>query len=230
MGAIAGLMAGALAFAVGEPRVQAAIELERAAGAPSPEGPVSRAGQRGGLFAATLLYGLAAGGLFAIAFATLRGRGARRSDWELSTRLAAAIFLAIVLVPFLKYPPNPPAVGDAGTIGARSAAYAILVAGGALALLAAARVTWSLRADRPPWARPLAAGATFLALAVGLALALPPAQAVPPGFPATLLWEFRLGSLATQALLWAAIGIGFGIAMERAAAGAAARARSAAAA
>jgi hypothetical protein len=225
VGAIAGLLAGVFAFVFGEPRVQDAIDIENAAAAhPSlaslplahvSDWVVGRGEQRGGLFLATALYGIAAGGLFAIAFAALRGRGAQRSDWELATRLAGAIFVAIVLVPFLKYPPNPPAVGDPETIGDRTAFYVVLLVGSALAMLAAARVMWSLRPDAPPWARPLAGAGTFIAVAGGLALALPGVQEIPADFPAPLIWEFRLSSLGTQAVLWAALGIGYGIAMHR---------------
>jgi hypothetical protein len=226
VGALAGLLAGAFAFAFGEPLVQDAIELEQSASAGPASPPLaqsgdwvfSRAEQRGGLVLATALYGIAAGGLFAIAFAALRGRGSPRNDWELATRLAGAVFLAIVLVPFVKYPPNPPAVGDAETIGERTALYLVLLAGAALAMLAAARVMWSIRRDAPPWARPLAGAATFLAVAGGLALALPSVQELPKDVPAQLVWEFRLSSLGTQAVLWAALGIGFGIATHRAAA------------
>ena len=49
-------------------------------------------------------------------------------------------------------------------------------------------------------------------VAGGLALALPGIQEIPKDFPATLLWGFRLSSLGTQAVLWAALGVGFGIA------------------
>lgn len=226
VGVVAGLLAGGFAFVFGEPRVQDAIDIENArsahAGVSSPplahagEWVVSRGEQRGGLFLATALYGIAAGGLFAITFAALRGRGTQRSDWELATRLAGAIFVAIVLVPFLKYPPNPPAVGDPDTIGDRTAFYVILLLGSALAMLAAARVMWSLRPGAP-WVRPLAGAGTFIAVAGGLALALPGVQEVPADFPAPLIWEFRLSSLGTQAVLWAALGIGYGIAMYRAA-------------
>lgn len=229
VGIAAGLLAGLFAFVFGEPRVQDAIDIEqsRSAHASLSFAPVlahisdwvvSRPEQRGGLFLATALYGIAAGGLFAIAFAALRGRGSQRSDWQLATRLAAATFIAIVLVPFLKYPANPPAVGDPDTIGARTEYYVILLAGSALAMFAAARVMWSVARDAPPWRRPLAGAGTFIAVAGGLALALPAVNEVPKDFPATLLWEFRVSSLGTQAVLWAAIGIGYGIAMQRAAA------------
>jgi len=227
-GLLAGLLAGLFAFVFGEPRVQDAIDIEQSASAHASLSPapvpayvgdwvVSRPGQRGGLLLATALYGIAAGGLFAVAFAGLRGRGAERDDWQLSTRLAAAIFVAIVLVPFIKYPPNPPAVGSPDTIGDRTTYYVILLAGSALAMLAAARVVWSVRPDAPPWRRPLLGGGTFIAVAGGLALVLPGVQEIPTDFPARLIWEFRLSSLGTQAVLWAALGIGFGIASHRAA-------------
>lgn len=226
VGAIAGLLAGVFAFVVGEPRVQDAIDIENAASARAGLVPLAQVGewvvdrdeQRGGLFLASLLYGVAAGGLFAIAFAALRGRGSQRSDWELATRLAGAVFVAIVLVPFLKYPPNPPGIGDPATIGTRTSYYVILLAGCALAMFAAARVMWSIRPAAAPWARPLAGAATFVVVAGGLALALPGIHEVPARYPATLLWEFRLSSLGAQAVLWASLGVGFGIASHRAAA------------
>jgi hypothetical protein len=228
VGLVAGLLAGAFAFVFGEPRAQDAIEIEEAAGHHAsltftpPVGGISewvvdRDEQRGGLFLATALYGIAVGGLFAVGFAALRGRGAERSDWQLSTRLAAALFIAVALVPFIKYPANPPAVGAPETIGDRTEYYVILLVGSLLALLAAVRVMWSIRDDAEPWVRPLLGAGTFIVVAGGLALALPGVQEIPPGFPAPLIWEFRLSSLGTQAVLWAAIGIGFGIASHRAA-------------
>src|SRR4051794_17872894 len=94
VGAIAGLLAGLFAFTVGEPRVQRAIDFEQAPsaatlvahsgagpGAAAADEPVSRDGQRGGLFLATLLYGLFAGGLFALAYGPVRRRFRAASDW-----------------------------------------------------------------------------------------------------------------------------------------------------
>jgi hypothetical protein len=211
VGLLAGLAAGAFAFVFGEPLLQSAIETEHSHAG---DELVSRPAQRAGLFLATVLYGAAVGGLFAIVFATLRGRGGARTDRQLSARLAGALFMAVVLVPFVKYPANPPAVGDPGTIGDRTAAYLILLAGSLAALLAAARVMWSVRDGAPPWVRPLVGAGTFILLAGGLALALPGAEGAPPGFPASLLWEFRISSLGTQAVLWAVLGLGFGAAVR----------------
>ena len=47
--------------------------------------------------------------------------------------------------------------------------------------------------------------------------ALPGVHEVPNGFPAELLWQFRVGSLATQLVLWSALAALFGLACERAA-------------
>ena len=42
--------------------------------------------------------------------------------------LALACFIALVVVPGLKYPPNPPAVGDGATIGYRTGLYFLMLA------------------------------------------------------------------------------------------------------
>ena len=227
VGVIAGLLAGVFAFVVGEPLVQDAIELEQSAGARAATAPllaqvgdvvVSRPGQRFGLLVAAALYGACVGVVFAVAFALLRGRGAPRDDWQLSVRLAAALFAALVLVPFLKYPASPPGVGDPDTIGARTGLYLAMLAGGLLALLAAARVAWSAADAAVPWRAPVLGTATFAVLAAFLAVVLPGVDEVPAAFPAELLWRFRLSALGTQVVLWTALGAGFGVATLRAAA------------
>jgi len=223
VGVLAGLVAGGFAFVFGEPLVANAIDVEESARASTQaqaqagEALVTRADQRLGLFLASALYGACVGMLFAFVFALVRGRGAARDDWQLSVRLAAALFAAAVLVPFLKYPANPPGVGDPATLASRTWLYVTMVAGVLAALTAAARVMGSV-GDRPAWRRPLLGLMTFVALVVVLAVALPGAEAVPATFPASLLWEFRLSALGTQAVLWTALGGGFGIASLRAAA------------
>jgi predicted cobalt transporter CbtA len=60
----------------------------------------------------------------------------------------------------------------------------------------------------------LATGAYLILVGLGQFL-LPTIDEVPADFPATLLWDFRIGSIATQLLLWATIGIVFGLWAER---------------
>jgi hypothetical protein len=47
------------------------------------------------------------------------------------------------------------------------------------------------------------------------ALALPAVNETPEGFPADVLWHFRIASLGAQMIMWATIGLGFGIFAER---------------
>lgn len=225
-GVLAGLSAGGLAFVFGEPLVQDAIDIEEAASAQASlitsasrvaDWPVSRSGQRAGLFLATTLYGACVGTLFALAFAVVRGRYAARDDWQLSVRLGAGLFVALVLVPFLKYPANPPGVGDPATIGERTWLYLAMLVGGLLSLVATARVMGSVPAGAPPWRRPIFGLATFVALAGILAILLPGVDEVPTEFPATMLWNFRLSALGTQAALWTILAVAYGIASQRAA-------------
>src|SRR5690606_27413783 len=234
LGLLAGLVAGAFAFAVGEPRIDDAIALEEAAAAAEPThahedghahghddghahdhgAEVGRGTQKFGLFLATGFYGLAIGGMFALAFAALRGRVGPRSDGALALAAAGTAFAALIVVPFLKYPANPPAVGDPDTITSRTLLYLAMVGVGLLA--AAAAVTTARRVPGGPWARGPAAVLAFLVPVVAAWAALPGVNEVPDGFPATLLWEFRLASPGTQLVFRAVSGALLGWACDRA--------------
>ncbi len=222
-GLLAGLLAGAFAFVVGEPLLDRAIELESAhahedGGHAHGEGEetFSRTTQKVGLFFATGLSGTFVGGLFGLAFAYFRGRLNAESDWGRSLSLAAAIFAGAVLIPFLKYPPNPPTVGDPATIGARTAAYFAMVALCLLSVLAAWHASRLLKGrgmSQP--ARQVTVGLGLVAVVALLFVSLP-ASADPGGFPAGLLWSFRISSLGTQLVLWTGLGVVFGALCERA--------------
>ncbi|MGA5298681.1 CbtA family protein [Nucisporomicrobium flavum] len=217
-GLIAGLLAGGFAFAFGERNVDAAIAIEEAAahadGATAgddhhgEDALVSREGQKGGLILATALYGVAMGGLLATAYALLRRR-LRTSDARASLGLAGAALLGLVLVPFVKYPPNPPAVGDPATINQRTISYVSIVVIGLVAVWAAVVAARSLNADAQEWLRATAAvGAFLLVVTVGYVL-LPSIDEVPDTFPPSLLWDFRISSLGTQVTLWTGLGLAF---------------------
>ena len=214
-GLLAGLLAGVFAFFIGEPILDKAIHLEEATGGHHEE-VFSRATQKAGLFFATGLFGVTVGGIFGLVYTYFRDRMVSGTDWTRSLSLAAAIFAGAILIPFLKYPANPPGIGDPATIGARTTAYYTMVALSLLAVLVAwqtARILRERKISAP--VRQLSVGLGFALVVTALLVALPAAPD-PGGFPAGLLWDFRLSSLGTQVIFWTGLGVTFGLLCERA--------------
>ncbi len=212
-GACGGLVATGFAELVGEPPVEEAIAFEESqtpADAPGEPESVARGLQRGvGLVTAASVYGLALGGLFSLAFAAVYARVGRASPARTALWLAAAAFVVVFLVPFIKYPANPPAVGEADTIAARTELYFAMVAISLLAAVAAARVQTVLAKRRSQSSASGAALVSYVVVVVVAGLALPGAAGPPAGFPAGTLWEFREASVGTQLVLWTALGVVF---------------------
>jgi hypothetical protein len=231
-GVLAGLVAATFSFVVGEPHIDAAIDIEEAGGHPHGGGAaigavlahgdelVSRDLQSTvGLFVAMCGYGLAIGGLFAIAFAVIYGRLGRLSSNGHIAVLAATAFVAVVIVPFLKYPANPPGVGQPGTIGPRTELYFSYLA---ISLLAAGIALYASRvlADRyGGWMAGTMSAGGYVAVMATCGILTPSVDEVPDGFPASLLWDFRIASLGANAVLWATLAVTFGALAARALAG-----------
>jgi predicted cobalt transporter CbtA len=215
-GLLAGLLAGLFAFLVGEPVLDRAIALEEASESAHHEEVFSRSTQKAGLFFATGLFGVTVGGVFGIVYAFFRERLAAGGDLGRSISLAGVVFAGAFLIPFVKYPANPPSVGDPSTIRERTAAYFALVALSLLALLAAWLAARALKArgfDAP--GRRLIVGTGLVAAVAVLFLVLPDGSSA-DGFPSGVLWAFRLSSLGTQLVFWAGLGVLFGFLCERA--------------
>jgi hypothetical protein len=217
---LAGLLAFAFARWVGEPEVERAIAIEtrmdQARGeAPEPE-MVSRKVQKSvGLLAGVVVYGTAIGGLFGLVFAFAYGRMGITHPRTLSAALAAMGFVAIVLIPTLKYPANPPSVGNPETIGVRTAAFFLLVIFSVAAMVLALQVRRGLSIRLGVWNSSLLAGALFLLIMAIVCHAFPVVDEVPAGFPVTLMWRFRVVALGIQGVMWATLGIVFGWLTER---------------
>lgn len=216
-GLLAGLLAGLFAYLFAEPVLDRAIELESAAHAGEhSEAVFDRGEQKAGLILATALYGTSVGALFGLLSAFFRTRTG--SEWRRSLTLAGAVFLGAVLLPFLKYPPNPPGVGaDPSTLTERTLAYLAMVALGLLAVLAAWRFARAASLEGASrLVRYLVAGAVLAGLWTFLYLAMPEFGPADGHAPAGLVRDFRLSSLGTQVVLWAGIGGVFGLLGERA--------------
>jgi predicted cobalt transporter CbtA len=223
-GMLVGIVAGLLAFAFarwsGEPQVERAIAFEtslnQAKGeAPEPE-MVSRKVQKSiGLLTGVGVYGAAIGGLFGLAFAFALGRIGVSGPRILSALLALLCFIAIVLVPQLKYPANPPAVGNPETIGTRTAAFFLLIAFSVAAMILSLQLGHHLSLRYGAWNGSLLAAGLFILVTTIVSHLLPEIDETPAGFPATLMWRFRIAALEIQAVMWATLGLLFGWLTER---------------
>lgn len=226
-GLIAGLLAGTVGFIVGEPKIDSAIAIEEAqakqesephgtqAQAPAEghshgdeeEPLVSREGQKFGEFLALALYGLAFGAILACV-ANVARRHTNLSGPKLLLGLAAGGWLAIYAVPLFKYPANPPAVGDPETIGDRTWLWFAVVLLGFAAVGISVYVYKLLRGQLET-VRLIGAVAAFMAVVAIGYIAMPGVNEVKSDFPATLLWEFRVSSVAVNTMLWLALGLAF---------------------
>jgi hypothetical protein len=248
-GALCGAIAGLLTFVFGrifaEPHIQRAIDYEagrdaaqallnKAADLPAEPELFSRTVQADiGMGVGMIAFGIGMGVLFSLVYAVCLGRVGRLRPRPLALLVAAAGFVGLYLVPFLRYPANPPAVGQADTIGQRTAAYLAMVLGSVVLLGLAVWLGQRLRPRFGSWNAGLLAGAVFV-VAIGVLMALLPTFGQPattglaaassetprpltdadgviryPGFPADVLFYFRLYSVAGQLLLWSAIGLLF---------------------
>jgi hypothetical protein len=220
VGVAAGLLAYAFASLFGESQVDAAIAFEAAHTAPGAEEPelVTRAIQSTlGLGVAVGVYGTAIGGLFALAFAFTYGRIGAVGIRTTALLVAAAGFVAVEVVPFLKYPANPPSVGRPESIGHRTTLYFLMIAVAVLAATGAAMLGRRLVRRLGTWNAVLTGLGLFVVVVTIAGLAMPGVNEVPTDFPAVVLWRFRIASLGTQLVLWTTAGLLFGALTERAA-------------
>lgn len=233
-GMLAGLLAGLLVFAFGklygEPQVDRAIgfetaleaakaKAEAAKGLRVVEQPelVSRPVQAGwGLFTGVMVYSTAFGGLFALVFAAVYRRAVDLGPRATSALLAAVGFVAVYMVPNLKYPANPPAVGEPETIGYRTALYFSMLALSVAATVLAAGLRKRLAPRHGGWTAALAAIGFYLVAMLVVGSILPSINEVPEAFSAVVLWRFRVASFGMQLVMWMTLGLVFGALTERA--------------
>lgn len=221
-GVLAAILAVLFARIFGEPAIDLAIAFEHAheghAGmAAMGGGPeiVSRATQAGlGLLTALAIYGAAIGGIFALIFAFAHGRIGRIDPRSLAMLLAVGGFVAVALIPALKYPPTPPAVGQHETVAFRTAAYFGMILLSIACLSFAANMAIRIGRSHGILNAILALIGIYAATAFIAQFFMPAINEVPVDFPAVVLWNFRVSSIGMQAVLWATLGIAFGFLAE----------------
>jgi predicted cobalt transporter CbtA len=222
-GLFAGLMAFGVAYVAGEPAINAAIAIEESGALSDHHAHHATAGEDAGatevprllqstfgLLTGTLVAGVTLGGLLGVLSALALGRFGRLGVRGVSVSLAAIGFVSVSLMPFMAYPPNPPAVGHPDTIGVRTALYFIMLAASIIAAVTAVLVGRELAERWGAWYGTLIAIAGYFAVTISAMTLLPSYSEVPADFPATVLYEFRGASLLTQLALWATLGVALG--------------------
>ena len=237
VGLIAGFATFLVAYAVGEPHVDAAIALEQVGSAEEShdhgddaasghthlhgdeatgghthshgdEGTaVSRDTQKTwGLLTGSLAIGVALGGIVALVAAGTIGRMGRLQPGQSTALVTLLGFVAFALVPFLKYPATPPAVGSGDTIGDRTALYFGFVVVSVVAAVAATYAALKLRDRLGTYGGVVAGAAGYLVVVVVAGQLFATVNEV-GDFPGDTLWFFRRASLFTLATMWGVIGV-----------------------
>jgi len=137
-GFVAGTIHGAVNLAIVEPYLDKAIGIENqnlfASGEAenTPQFWVEynsyRDWQKSGQLLAGGILGMSIGALFGIVFAYSRNSLPKGHTVKKTFVLAAIMWFTIFLIPFLKYPANPPTVGDADTVVLRQTLYLLFIA------------------------------------------------------------------------------------------------------
>jgi predicted cobalt transporter CbtA len=211
-GLAAALVVAAFHYVVTEPIIEQSIAIEESLHTMEGEHevePVSRDVQRsGGLVIGFLLYGLSWALLFGVAFTFSQRLLLGSSVFTKALFLTVLAYLGVALIPFLKYPANPPGVGEPESIGVRQSLYIAMlllsIAGTVLAALMGRAI--GQRQSKPVGA---AAGAVLLLVFAGILFVALPANPDPIRLPDFLVMGFRVRSLLGLTLFWGVLGVSF---------------------
>lgn len=220
-GLAAGLASACLVWLLVEPVIRRALAIEEAR-ATRPHGHaehplVSRDLQVLAGAVTVVVVGALFGVVFAVVFAKVRHRLPGGSDFTRAAGLTVLAFFVFTLVPALKIPANPPAVGDPATVTERTLIYvlSILLSLGLVVVVATLdRYLHGVGAqDSTRYTLNTCAAAAGVVAILMLAPSSP--DAVPGDVPASLIWDFRLASLAQLAAMWTVLGTTFGLLLDR---------------
>jgi hypothetical protein len=211
---VAGLLAGAIVSGFHtlliEPVIEHAIDLEeqhsQSHGEAHAEPVVDRPTQRWGLVLGFIVYGAIWGLLLGVLlYLTQSWRPATWSLARYGVLLAVLLGWSVAWLPFLKYPANPPGVGDPETVGYRQALYlafiGLSVVGTALALGLFRLLHRPTEASAPGRDRGLWVIVGYV-IYTAVIYAVFPANPDPVEMPADLVRTFRLIAFAGLIVFW----------------------------
>ena len=213
-GAIAGLVHGTVNFAIVEPYLDQAIGLENESLFASGEAEDTlefwaeyesyRIWQKSGQVLAGVILGLAMGSLFGIVFALSKNSLPGKNDISKAVILSAVMWTTLYLIPFLKYPANPPTVGDADTVVLRMILYVSFIIISGVAVVAFYKLSKKLNKKK------------YLALIgytgfMTLTFVAMPDNPDEITAPMNLVNEFRFVSVLGVSSFWGTVGIILGL-------------------
>ncbi len=214
-GCFAGVIHGLTNLALVEPYLDEAIGIENqklfASGNEddSPEFWAEytsyRVWQKGGQILAGSMLGTSVGALFGIVFAFSRNSLPLGNNMKKGLILAGIMWMVLYVIPFLKYPANPPTVGDPDTILLRTILYLSFIAISGFGALGFYQLFKKLRKGRKIFAI-----FGFGAFMVGAYL-LMPSNPDEISAPLDLVNGFRIMSFVAVTVFWISLGIIVGL-------------------
>lgn len=210
-GAIAGTILGLINQLAVEPYIDQAIAVEVQNTITSGESvdfdelEQYRLWQKWGGIAAGTILGISVSALFGIVYAYTRTSIPGSNNEKKGLILAAILFFVVFMIPALKYPANPPAVGDPETIEYRQVLYISMLAISGFAALGVAllyRKLGQMQKDSKKVIVPV-----IYAVIIAIAFAVLPANPDEIAISSDLLMNFRIVSITTVGMFWAILGI-----------------------
>lgn len=209
-GILAGLVHGMLNIVVVEPYLDNAIGIENQR--LFVEGQVKdtpqfwkqfsdyRTWQKQGSIVAGAMLGVSTGALFGLVFAYSKKSLPGNSDIKKALILAGIMWAVLFFIPFLKYPANPPTVGEPDTITFRATTYALFVALSGFGAIGFSRLYKKMKNKK------------FLAFVgyagfMGVIFVVMPPNPDPINTSMDLVNGFRIISASTMIVYWIANGI-----------------------
>lgn len=210
-GAAAGTIHGLANLALVEPYLDGAIMIENQALFVSGQAEDTpefwdeydsyRIWQKEGQVLASTILGMSMGALFGMVYALSREALPKGHDLKKAAVLAAIMWFSVYLVPFLKYPANPPTVGDGETVVLRAVLYLSFIA-----ISGFGAVGFYQMYRRVAKNRKFLAFAGYAAL-VAVAFALMPPNPDEVTIQTELLDGFRAMSAVGVTIFWVALAI-----------------------
>lgn len=216
-GVLAGLILAGVNLFVVEPYIDQAIGIEVnnsiASGEVIDQNELNtyRVWQKEGTFVAGALLGLTYGAILGIVYVVSRKFLPTSDDRKKAIILAAVLCLSLYIIPFIKYPANPPAVGDPETIVLRENLYVGFQLASGLITLGLCALWYKFRKiNNIKFLIPI-----FYGGLVTFIYAIFPANPDEISLSMDLVNAFRAVTVATMIMFWIVLGTIFGIIWSR---------------